>query len=70
MCSDSKAGSYVELIDFLFHSTLGFGVKAKKKKDVPWIVDAENEYRGTSLIVKRTPLGPYRRPMPRVLGGS
>ena len=27
-------------------------------------------YRDTSLIRKRTPLGPYRRPMPRVLGGS
>jgi len=27
-------------------------------------------YRGTSLIRKRTPLGPYCRPMPRVLGGS
>jgi hypothetical protein len=27
-------------------------------------------YRGTSLIRKRIPLGPYRRPMPRVLGGS
>ena len=27
-------------------------------------------YRGTSLIRKRTPLGPYRRPMPRVLEGS
>ena len=27
-------------------------------------------YRGTSLIRKRNPLGPYRRPMPRVLGGS
>ena len=27
-------------------------------------------YRGTSLERKRTPLGPYRRPMPRVLGGS
>ena len=25
-------------------------------------------YRGTSLIRKRTPLGPYRRLMPRVLG--
>ena len=29
-----------------------------------------NSYRGTSLTGKRTPLGPYRRPMPRVLGGS
>ena len=27
-------------------------------------------YRGTSLIRKRTPLGPYSRPTPRVLGGS
>ena len=27
-------------------------------------------HRGTSLIRKRYPLGPYRRPMPRVLGGS
>ena len=27
-------------------------------------------YRGTSLIRKDRPLGPYRRPMPRVLGGS
>ena len=26
--------------------------------------------RGTSLARKRNPLGPYRRPMPRVLGGS
>ena len=27
-------------------------------------------YRGTSLLRKRTPLGPYRKPIPRVLGGS
>ena len=27
-------------------------------------------YRGASLIRKRTPLGPIRRPTPRVLGGS
>ena len=27
-------------------------------------------YRGTSLSRKLSPLGPYRRPMPRVLGGS
>ena len=26
-------------------------------------------YRGTSLIRKRIPLGPYRRPTPRILGG-
>ena len=27
-------------------------------------------YRGTSLTRKRIPLGPFRRPMPRVVGGS
>ena len=27
-------------------------------------------YRGTPLTRKRKPLGTYRRPMPRVLGGS
>ena len=27
-------------------------------------------YRGTSLTRKRTPLGSYRSPMPKVLGGS
>jgi hypothetical protein len=27
-------------------------------------------HRGTSLTRKRTPLGPFRKPMPRVLGGS
>jgi len=31
---------------------------------------AERIDMGTSLERKRTPLGPYRRPMPRVLGGS
>ena len=29
-----------------------------------------HQYRGTSLTRKRTPLGPYRRPMHRVLGES
>ena len=27
-------------------------------------------YRGTSLTIKRTPLGPYCRPMPRVPRGT
>jgi len=30
----------------------------------------ERSYRGKSLIRKRTPLRPYRRPMPRVVGRS
>ena len=33
-------------------------------------VGGASDYRGTSLTRKRTSLGPYRRPMPRVLGGS
>jgi len=45
---------------------------------IPWIPwwtheggdSVKSRYRGTSLTRKRTPLGPYRRPMPRVLGGS
>ena len=32
--------------------------------------DREVDQRGTSLTRKRTPLGPYRRPMPRVPGGT
>ena len=30
----------------------------------------DSSYRGTSLIRKRTPLRPHRRPVPRVVGGS
>ena len=33
------------------------------------VIDAV-PYRGTSLTRNRTPLGPYSRPMRRVLGGS
>jgi len=36
----------------------------------PAFMVGEPLYRGTLLIRKRTPLGPYRRPMPRVLGWS
>ena len=35
-----------------------------------WGCRNSGTYRGTSLTRKRTPLGPYRRPMLRVLGGS
>jgi len=31
MCSGSKAGSYLRLIDFVYHSTLGLRVMKKKK---------------------------------------
>ena len=32
MCSDSETGSYLRLIDFVYHSTLGWRVIKKKKK--------------------------------------
>ena len=34
-----------------------------------WLPGMDLPYRGTSLIRKRIPLGPYRRPMSRVLKG-
>ena len=36
---------------------------------VPGLIISER-YRGTSLIRNRNPLGPYRRTMPGVVGGS
>ena len=36
----------------------------------PMLAASRIRIQGTSLIRKRTPLGPYRRPMPRVLGGG
>jgi len=38
--------------------------------EVPLYSAQEERYRGTSQMRKCTPLGPYRRPMPRVPGGS
>ena len=34
MCSGSEAGSYLRLIDVVYHSTLGLRVITKKKKDL------------------------------------
>ena len=49
-------------------SSCGRGGACAPKRVLPNTPKAS--YRGTSLIRKRTPLGPYRRLMPRVLGGS
>jgi len=35
MCSGSEAGSYLRLIDFVYHSTLGLRVIKKKKRMLP-----------------------------------
>ena len=32
MCSGSEVGSYLRLMDFVYHSTLGLRVIKKKKK--------------------------------------
>jgi len=32
MCSGSEAGSFLRLMDFVYHSTLGLRVTKKKKK--------------------------------------
>jgi len=37
MCSGSEAGSYLRLIDFVYHSTLG--LRVMKKKDAGFSVD-------------------------------
>jgi len=63
MCSGSEAGSYLRLIDFVYHSTLGLRVTKKKKKVVfvqvivyGWDRPAEKLKKGdlsASLMIKR-----------------
>ena len=66
MCSGSEAGSYLRLIDFVYHSTLGLRVITKQKV----FCTGPLRYRGTSLIRNRAPLGPYSRTIPRVIWWS
>ena len=40
------------------------------KKQAQGAPEAGGSYSWRRSMKKRTPLGPYRRPMPRVLGGS
>ena len=48
--------------------SLNLRLESNKEKEEVQKPDGE-EYRGTSLTRKRTPIGPYRRPMSSVLGG-
>jgi len=55
MCSGSDAGSFLRLIDFVYHSTLGVRVIKKKKEEddhegVEDRAPVHLGYRGTSLI--------------------
>jgi len=37
MCSGSEAGSYLRLIDFVYHSTLGLRVIKKRRRRMFWL---------------------------------
>ena len=56
MCSGSEAGSYLRLIDFAYHSTLGLRVIKKKKKELAWLhrlkQAADVEKSGTADVEK------------------
>ena len=54
----------------LYHSTLGVRMIKKKRGTEGHPPKPHQPYSGTSLIRKHPPLGPYGRPMPRVLGWS
>ena len=49
----------LSIIDRLYQEFLGLGLDRG---------DSDLEHRGTSLIRKHHPVGPYSRTMPRVLG--
>ena len=61
MCSGSEAGSYLRLIDFVYHSTLGLRVIKKKKKELgagftrQVRLGERRTCRGTSLIRNSPP---------------
>ena len=50
MCRGSEAGSYLRLIDCVYHSTLGLRVKKKKKHRWQEASLSLAPFRGTSLI--------------------
>ena len=73
MCSGSETGSYLRLIYFVYHCALGLG-EIKEKRERPRELLGAGEmtvaYRGTSLVRKCLPLGPFSRHMPRALWWS
>ena len=81
MCSGSEAGSYLRLIDSCITQLKAQGPsrtsnESKEEASPFWVagpggggvaatIARISHYRGTSLIRKRLPLGPYTRTMPR-----
>ena len=53
MCSGSEAGSYLRLIDFVHHSTLGLRVIKKKKRNL----EAEVEGREVRALLPNPVFG-------------
>ena len=59
--------SWLHFFDEAFPGSSGAVVPCASQRTAP---PHQGAYISTSLIRNRTPLGPYRRPMPRILGGS
>jgi len=59
-------------ISFKFNISIKLNISASKPSADRYRGSSNfrRAYRGTSLTRKRTPLGPYHRPMPGVLWGS
>jgi len=60
MCSGSEAGSYLRLIDFVYHSTLGLRVIQKKKRRVQLRSKVERFVPQTQDVNLR--IAPYAEP--------
>jgi len=44
MCSGSEAGSYLRLMDFVYHSILGLRVIKKKNRNLEELVEEDGEH--------------------------
>ena len=62
MCSGSEAGSYVRLINFVYHSTLGLRVIEKKELGGVHHARSQAAISGTSLVLIRYKSGVNRVP--------
>ena len=49
MCSGSEAGSYLRLVDFVYHSILG--LRVIKKKKMTWAAEMASKEETTLLII-------------------
>ena len=59
MCSGSEAGSYLRLIGFVYHSTLGLRVINKKKKSTPLHAPPSTLHAPRSMLNPPPTLNPH-----------